>query len=304
MRAIGAARRAAERRLPRAAGLALLRFLRQAGPYHAAALTYYAILLLFPAAGLVYALLGLVGADAAIGDAGEALEPRAFEPQFDALERTVRSAVDQRYGDAALAFAISAAVALFVAGRWLRAADRALDTVLEREPRRGGWRIVTRTRDTAALVLLVSGALLLAFAGSALNAKLFGDPLPLLRTVGAAAAATAVAIAAYAYLYAFVPSPAAASARRGCRRCAVGRRDLAARNDRVLDLRRLLAGLRHQLRGLRRPGSGDRVALPHQRLRAARRRLRRRVGRTLSDDGCGPPRSGAGEASSRLRTAS
>lgn len=202
------ASRLERRRLPGAGMRALLRFTRQGGAYHAAALTYYAILSLFPAAGLIYALLGLVGADSAIGDVARTLERHSVDPQFvDALEHTVRTAVDQRYGDAVAAFAISAAIALFVAGRWLRAIDRALDAVLERERLLGGKRLVARTRDTAVLVLLVSAALVIGFAGRALSAQLVGDALPAARASVTVAAATAVAVAAFAYLYAFVPSP-------------------------------------------------------------------------------------------------
>jgi hypothetical protein len=60
-----------------------LRFLRSDGGYHAAALTYYLILALFPAGALIYALLGIFGAESAVDDAAEELAQRGFDRQYD-----------------------------------------------------------------------------------------------------------------------------------------------------------------------------------------------------------------------------
>jgi uncharacterized BrkB/YihY/UPF0761 family membrane protein len=59
-----------------------IRFVVRDGSYHAAALTYYSILAVFPAGALVYGLLGLVGAESVVNDAIGALERRDVESQF------------------------------------------------------------------------------------------------------------------------------------------------------------------------------------------------------------------------------
>ena len=60
-----------------AAVRATLRFVKRDGTYHAAALTYYAILSVFPAGALAFALLGVLGAESVIDDVVNALDRRA-----------------------------------------------------------------------------------------------------------------------------------------------------------------------------------------------------------------------------------
>jgi hypothetical protein len=98
-----------------------IRFVVRDGSYHAAALTYYSILAIFPAGALVYGLLGLVGAESVVDDAVDALERRDVESQFaDALRDTLSSAVNQRSDEATIAVAISVGAAVYVASRWVR----------------------------------------------------------------------------------------------------------------------------------------------------------------------------------------
>jgi membrane protein len=191
-----------------AAARALVRFVKRGGGYHAAALTYYSVLSLFPAAGLAYALLGLVGADSAVSDVGDALQSRAVEQQFvSAVRATVRSAVNQRGDDATIAVVVSVGAAVYLAGRWLRGASRGLDAVLDRPHRGSGLRFLRQLRDTIVLVLLFVGAILLAFVGGGIGRSLFGDALSFLWQVGAWVLAAIAGTGAYAYVYAFAPSP-------------------------------------------------------------------------------------------------
>jgi membrane protein len=187
---------------------AVLRFLSRGGSYHAAALTYYAILSFFPAGALAYGLLGLVGAESVIDDAVDALEARAFESQFvNAVQETLSSAVNQRSDDASIAVVISIGAAVYVASRWVRGVARGLDAVLERERSGGGVRFLLQLRDTVVLVLLFVAALVLAFVGGALGSDLFGAALSFLWEVASYVLAGVAGAAAYAYIYAFVPSP-------------------------------------------------------------------------------------------------
>lgn len=185
-----------------------IRFVARGGSYHAAALTYYSIFSFFPAGALVYALLGIVGAESLIDDAVEALERRHVESQFvDALSKTLKSAVNQRSDEATIVVAISLATAIYLASRWIRGVARGLDAVLDHEHSGSGLRFLRQLRDTLVLLLLFIGALVLLFVGAGLANELFGDALSLLWEVGVYLLAALLAAGAYAYIYWFVPSP-------------------------------------------------------------------------------------------------
>jgi membrane protein len=198
----------ARARTGRAAFRASVLFVLRGGTYHAAALTYYAILSVFPAGALAFALLGLVGAESVIDDVVNALDRRAVEDQFvEALSRTLKLAADQREGEAGVALLLSIGAALYVASRWIRGTARGLDAVLDRPRAGSAGRFVRHVGDTFVLVVLFVGALLLAFVGGGLARGLFGDALSTLWQIGAYLLAVGVGASAYAYVYAFVPSP-------------------------------------------------------------------------------------------------
>ena len=184
---------------------AALRFLRTDGGYHAAALTYYLILALFPSGALVYALLGSFGAESAIDDAAEELDKRGFDPEYvNAVRETIRAAVTQRSDEALIVVAISVVAAVYVASRWVRGVGRGLDAVLERPHSAAGFG--RHLRDTLALVLLFSGAVLLQFVGDRIATGVFGEGV-LLRQSATYLLAAIAGACAYAYLYAFVAAP-------------------------------------------------------------------------------------------------
>ena len=193
------------RRGPVAGFRAGRRFLRSDGGYHAAALTYYLILALFPAGALIYALLGIFGAESAVDDAAAELARRGFDRQYvNAVRETIESAVRQRSDEAWIVVAISVAAALHVAGQWVRGVGRGLDAVVERPhvPASLGRQL----RDALALVLLFSGAVLLQFAGSRIATWAFGEDFPVLQVAAYLLAAVAGSCA-YGYIYAFVAAP-------------------------------------------------------------------------------------------------
>ena len=198
----------ARARAGRAAFRALVGFVERGGGYHAAALTYYAILSIFPAGALAYGILGVVGAESVITDAVDALDNRAVEPQFvDAVADTLRSASGQRSSEAGVAVLVSIGAALYVASRWIRGTARGLDAVLDRTSGLSPTRFVRQVGDTLVLVVLFVGALLLAFVGGGLAAGLFGEALSLIWQIAAYVLAVGVGACAYAYIYAFVPAP-------------------------------------------------------------------------------------------------
>ena len=184
---------------------AALRFLRTDGGYHAAALTYYLILSLFPGGALIYALLGIFGAESAIDDAAKELDERGFDPEYvNAVRETIKAAVTQRSDEALIVVAISVVAAIYVASRWVRGVGRGLDAVLERPHSSTG--LGRHLRDTLALVLLFSGALVLQFVGDRIATGVFGDGF-LLRQGATYLLAAIAGTCAYAYIYAFVAAP-------------------------------------------------------------------------------------------------
>jgi membrane protein len=198
----------ARARTGRAAFRASVLFVMRGGTYHAAALTYYAILSVFPAGALAFALLGLVGAESVIDDMVNALDRRAVEEQFvEALSRTLKAAANQRESEAGIALLVSLGAGIYVASRWIRGTARGLDAVLDRPRSPSAARFLRQVGDTFVLVVLFVGALLLAFVGGGLARGLFGDALSLLWQIAAYLLAVGVGTCAYVYVYAFVPSP-------------------------------------------------------------------------------------------------
>ena len=143
--------------------------------HHAAALTYYALMSLFPAVLLALSLLGLLGQypetyNAIIGYLREV----APESVVDPLDRSLRGAL-QNKGTAATALVISVAIALYGTTGALEAARRALNVVFEVD---GGRSFLRRkgidVASTFVLMALVLVSLVLAFVGGRLAEDLLG----------------------------------------------------------------------------------------------------------------------------------
>jgi membrane protein len=143
--------------------------------HHAAALTYYALMSLFPALLLAVSILGLVGQypatyDAILGYLRNVVPPSALVP----LDTSVRGAL-QHKGTATTALAISVVVALYGTTGALEAARRALNVVFET----GGGRSFLRRKavDVASTVVLMTlglVSLVLIFVGGRLAEDLLG----------------------------------------------------------------------------------------------------------------------------------
>lgn len=143
--------------------------------HHAAALTYYGLMSLFPAALLGLSLLGLLGQypetyNAIIGY----LEDVAPASVVDPLDRSLRAAL-QNKGTAASALALSALVALYGTTGALEATRRGLNVVFEVKAGRGFLR--RKAVDVACSLLLtalVVASLAMVFIGGRLADDLFG----------------------------------------------------------------------------------------------------------------------------------
>src|SRR3954451_13817496 len=124
--------------------------------HHAAALTYYSLMSLFPAALLAVSLLGLIGQypetyDAIIGYLRKVAPSSAVVP----LDSSLRGAL-QRKGTAATPLVFSTVVAFYGAAGVLEATRRAMNVIFEVQT---GRRFLTRKlvdiASTIVLMLLV-----------------------------------------------------------------------------------------------------------------------------------------------------
>ena len=143
--------------------------------HHAAALTYYGLMSLFPTVLLGLSLLGLLGQypetyDAILGYARDVAPDSVVTPLDSSLERAL-----QNKGTAATALAISVAVALYGTTGVLEAARRALNVVFEIESGRSFLR--RKLVDVASTVVLFALVLvtgILVFVGGGFADVLFG----------------------------------------------------------------------------------------------------------------------------------
>ena len=190
---------------------AALAFYSDQGTHHAAALTYYCLMCLFPAALIGVSLLGLVGqyprTYLAILDY---LRDVAPEETLDLLDSSLRSVLRNK-GSAAGALALSVAVAFYGTTGVLEAARRAFNVVFEVDAGRGlVRRKAVDVASTLVLTTLVLTALVLMFVGGGLAEEVFG-----LIGLGTTAAdiwnvarwpgAIAVAILLFSWLYYVTP---------------------------------------------------------------------------------------------------
>jgi membrane protein len=178
---------------------------------HAAALTYYALMSLFPAALMALSLLGLFGQypatyDAIIGYLRDVVPQSALAPLDSSLRGALRS-----QGTATTTLVIGAAVALYGTTGALEAARRALNVVLEVDTGRRFLRRKTiDVASTFVLMALVLVSLVLVFVGGGFARDLLGfvgiGPVAA-RTWNVVRwpAALAVAMLVFAYMYYVIP---------------------------------------------------------------------------------------------------
>ena len=179
--------------------------------HHAAALTYYSLMSLFPALLLALSLLGLIGQyprtyDAILGYAREVV-PRSL---LDPLDGSLRGALRAK-GTAATTLAISALLAFYGTTGVLEAARRALNVSFEVSRGRSFLRRKTiDTVSTAVLMTLILVSLILAFVGGRLAADLLGfvglgDTIVRAWNLARWPAAVVVAMLVFSFVYYVTP---------------------------------------------------------------------------------------------------
>jgi membrane protein len=144
--------------------------------HHAAALTYYSLMSLFPAVLLALSLLGLLGQYPETYDAiVDYLRDVAPASVVDPLDRSLRDALQSK-GTAATTLAIAVVVALYGTTGALEATRRALNVVFELD-RPGRSFLRRKTIDvlfTGALMTLILTSLIMVFVGGRFARDLLG----------------------------------------------------------------------------------------------------------------------------------
>ena len=250
--------------------------------HHAAALTYYALMSLFPAVLLALSLLGLVGQypqtyDALLDYLTDVVPESLVEP----LDSSLRSAF-QAKGTATTTLVISVGLALYGTTGVLEAARRALNVVFDVSNGRSFVRRkLVDVGSTIVLMALILVCLVLAFIGGGLAEDLLGylglgEGVSRLWNQLRWPAAVLVAMGVFSFIYYVTPGHPAPGvpldhARRGRRRPALARGLLRPVAVPVARRRR-----RGDLRRVREPDRAGRLALADQRRAAVRRRAQRR----------------------------
>jgi membrane protein len=180
--------------------------------HHAAALTYYSLMSLFPAVLLALSLLGLLGQYPETYDAiVDYLRDVAPASVVDPLDRALRDALQSK-GTAVTALVVGVVVAFYGTTGSLEAIRRALNVVFELDGRGRGMlrRKAIDVLFTVGLMALVLASLVMVFVGGRLARDLLGfaglgdtaaDAWAILRWPGA----FAVAMLVFALIYYVTP---------------------------------------------------------------------------------------------------
>jgi membrane protein len=184
----------------------VISFYDDQGTHHAAALTYYALMSLFPTLLLAVSLLGLLGEYPATYNAiVDHLRGVVPAVTLAPLAAAVRAALKSR-GTAAAALILAAVTALYGATGYLEAARRALDVVFEaRHVRSFARRKLIDIASTFVLMALVLSTLILVFAGGGVAREVLGGEAASLWRVVRWPGAFASALVVFSFIYYVTP---------------------------------------------------------------------------------------------------
>lgn len=188
------------------------RFLDDQMTDRAAALTYYSMMSLFPALFVVVALLGLLGTEELVEQAVRyAAEQGADAAVADALEQSLRGALERAGSGLGAALFVAVVISLYGASGAFGAAGRALNKVHRVEDDRGFVRQKAENLLwTLIIVLLAIITLLSIFLGGDMARDAFGkiglgDAFSDIWNTARWAIAPLCALLIYAIVYAFAP---------------------------------------------------------------------------------------------------
>lgn len=193
------------------------------GTHHAAALTYYALMSLFPTLLLAVSLLGLLGEYPATYDAIldhlRGVVPAATLSPIDAA---LRAALKSK-GTAAVALILAILTALYGATGYLEAARRSLNVVFDASRRRSFVRRkLIDIASTFVLLALVLVTLVLVFAGGSIAHEALGPGAASVWRIVRWPGAFASALLLFSYIYYVTPDVQQRDLRRVAPGAAVG----------------------------------------------------------------------------------
>jgi len=179
---------------------------------HAAALTYYALMSLFPALLVGVALLGLLGQESTVNDVARYLTERgAPATTVDAIRSSLKTAVHSHARASTVLLIVGLALALYAASSAFGAAGRALNVVHRAQEERGFVRRkALQLGSTLLIIVLTVAVLVMVFLGGEVARQLFAA-IGLGRTAGAVwtwlrwPAALVLTMAIFSYIYAVAP---------------------------------------------------------------------------------------------------
>jgi membrane protein len=193
--------------------LAFKKFQAEAMNDHAAGLTYYAMMSLFPALLVVVALLGVVGDQALVTKSVDYAREHGAPPEVvDALRSSLSGVVDSAGGAVSLTLVLGIAVALYGAAGAFGAAGRALNTVHGVQETRSfiphklsdlGWTLVVIVLTIVALVSVFLGG---GIAGDLFGTIGLGDTAASIWRFARWFVAIAAVLGVYAVEYGFAPN--------------------------------------------------------------------------------------------------
>jgi membrane protein len=194
------------RRAWRVAKRSAVSFYDDQGTHHAAALTYYALMSLFPTLLLAVSLLGVLGEfprtyNAIVGHLRGVVPAVTLAP----LKAAVRAALKSR-GTAAAALLVASVTALYGGTGYLEAARRALNVVFE--ARRGRSFVRRKLTDVASLFVLLAlvlTTLVLMFAGGGVAHKVVGPEAASVWRIARWPGAFASALLVFSFIYYVTP---------------------------------------------------------------------------------------------------
>jgi membrane protein len=194
------------RRTWQGAKRSVVSFYDDQGTHHAAALTYYALMSLFPTLLLGVSLLGLLGEfpatyNAIIGHLRGVVPAATLAP----LDAAVRAALKSK-GTAAVALIVAILTALYGATGYLEAARRALNVVFEASSGRGlVRRKLIDIASTFVLMTLLLATLVLVFAGGGVAHDVLGPATASVWRIVRWPGAFASALLVFSFIYYVTP---------------------------------------------------------------------------------------------------
>jgi membrane protein len=179
---------------------------------HAAGLTYYALMSLFPALLVGVALLGLLGQQSTVDDVARYLTDRgAPEATVNAVRSSLETAVHSQSGTSTILLVVALAIALYSASSAFGGAGRALNAVHRADEDRGFVRRkATQISSTLFLIVLTVAVLVMVFLGGEVAREAF-DEIGLGRTAGTVwtwvrwPLAILLTMVIFSYVYAVAP---------------------------------------------------------------------------------------------------